>query len=176
MAGGALHVAGTVLLRQRIPAFVAGTGGLLSAVGFGMVAGTLGTAWIGARWSPRAAMAAALAGIGAALVLFTRADSLGALLAVGFLAGIFVAILLVTTEATVQGVVSAETRGRVFALRDFATRIAVLGVAGLAGLALGRHWLSPIAIVAGAGVMLVAAAVAAFVGWKGEASKRSGIA
>jgi MFS family permease len=176
MAGGALHVAGTVLLRQRIPAFVSGTGGLLSAVGFGMVAGTLATAWIGRRWSPRVSMALGLAGIGVALVFFTRAFTLGPLLGVGFGAGIFVAILLVTTEATVQGAVGPEARGRVFALRDFATRVAVLGVAGLAGLALGRHWLHPTAIVAGAGAMLVAAAVAALVGWKGETSKRRGVA
>src|SRR5205814_10716075 len=101
-------------------------------VGFGMVAGTLATAWIARRWTPRVLMALALAGIGLALLLFTRAFLLAPLLAVGFIAGIFVAILLVTTEATVQGVVSAETRGRVFALRDFATRVAALVVAGLA--------------------------------------------
>jgi len=87
MAGGVLHVAGTTLLRQRLHTFVSGTGGLLSAVGFGMVAGTLLTAWTGQRLSARGSMAAGLAGTGVALLVFARAYSLGALLAVAFAAG-----------------------------------------------------------------------------------------
>ena len=117
VAGGALHVAGTVLLKQRVSAFLSGTGGVLSAVGFGMVAGTLLTAWRGSRTTPRALTAAGLTGTGVALALFTRAVSLAALMGVAFIAGIFVAILLVTTESAVQAAVSAEARGRVFALR-----------------------------------------------------------
>src|SRR5439155_13860179 len=57
IAGGALHVAGTVLLRERMTGFVSGTGGVLSALGFGMVAGTLLLAWRGGRW-PRGPLAA----------------------------------------------------------------------------------------------------------------------
>ena len=166
VAGGALHVAGTVLLRQRVGAFVSGTGGLLSAVGFGMVAGTLLTAWRGKHWSPRSSMAAALFGIGASLLLFTRAFSLPALLGVGFLAGIFVAILLVTTESVVQAAVAPEARGRVFALRDFSTRVAVLATAGLLGVALGRGWLDHAATVASAGALLVVAGSVSYIGWK----------
>src|SRR6185295_6864346 len=163
MAGGALHVAGTTLLRQRLGTFVSGTGGLLSSLGFGMVAGALLTAWTGRRWAPRVSMAVGLLGTGAALLLFARAHALVSLLAVAFGAGIFVAILLVTTESTVQAAVEAAARGRVFALRDFATRVAVLGVAGLVGLGIGRGWISPAATVTGAGLMLVAAAVGGFV-------------
>ncbi len=157
IAGGALQVAGTVLLKQRVSAFVSGTGGVLAAVGFGMVAGTLLTARRGSRATPHAMMATGLAGTGVALVLFARAVSLPALLAVAFTAGVFVAILLVTTEAAVQAAVAKEARGRVFALRDFATRVAVLIAAGLLGVALGRGILSPAWTVAAAGALLIAA-------------------
>ena len=166
IAGGALHVAGTVLLRRRMSGFVSGTGGLLSTLGFGMVAGTLATAWRGGRRSPRLGMALGLAGTGLSLLLFTRAVSLPALLSVAFVAGIFVAILLVTTESAVQAAVGVEARGRVFALRDFSTRVAVLAAAGLLGLALGRGWLTPGMAVGGAGAMLIAAGAASYFGWK----------
>ena len=166
MAGGVLHVAGTTLLRQRLHTFVSGTGGLLSAVGFGMVAGTLLTAWTGQRLSARGSMAAGLAGTGVALLVFARAYSLGALLAVAFAAGIFVAILLVTTESVVQAAVDASARGRVFALRDFSTRVAVLAVAGLLGVLLGREWIAPSMAVTGAGALLLTGAVACYAGWK----------
>ena len=159
MAGGAVHVAGTVLLRRRVSGFVSGTGGLLSALGFGMVAGTLLTAWRGARGPGRLWMALGLAGTGLALVLFTRAISLLALLSVAFVAGIFVAILLVTTESAVQAAVGVEARGRVFALRDFSTRVAVLAVAGVLGMALGRGSIEPGIAVGFAGAMLIAAGV-----------------
>ncbi|HZI89668.1 MAG TPA: MFS transporter, partial [Candidatus Polarisedimenticolia bacterium] len=71
MAGGTLHVAGTVLLRHRMAAFVSGTGGLLATLGLGMVAGTLLTAMLAKRWSPRLSMAVGLAGTGGCLILFT---------------------------------------------------------------------------------------------------------
>lgn len=166
VAGGVLHVAGTTLLRQRLHTFVSGTGGLLSAVGFGMVAGTLLTAWKKRRLSARGSMAAGLAGTGVALLVFARAYSLGALLAVAFAAGIFVAILLVTTESVVQAAVDASARGRVFALRDFSTRVAVLATAGLLGVLLGREWIAPSMAVTGAGALLLVGAVACYVGWK----------
>jgi MFS family permease len=166
VAGGALHVAGTVLLERRVEGFISGTGGLLSAVGFGMVVGTLFTAWIGKRGSPRASMALGLLGIGASLLLFTRAHSLTAILGVGFVAGIFVALLLVTTESVMQASVSAEARGRVFALRDVSTRVAVLVTAGLLGVALGHGLLSHAAAVAGAGAILIVAAVWSGIAWK----------
>ncbi len=165
-AGGALHVAGTVLLRQRMSPFVSGTGGVLSALGFGMVAGTLALAWRGGRWSRKTLVAVGLAGTGVCLVAFTRAVSFPALAAVAFTAGIFVALLLVTTEALVQAAVGPEARGRVFALRDFSTRVAVLGTAGLLGIALGHAWITPGWAVGGAGALLVAAGVFGAFGWK----------
>jgi len=166
VAGGALHVAGTVLLKERMSAFVSGTGGVLAAVGFGMIAGTLVTAGRAGLLPPRLRSAIALGGAGASLLLFTRAATFPALAGVAFTAGIFVALLLVTTESSVQRAVAAEARGRVFALRDFSTRVAVLAAAGVLGLALGRGWLRPETAVAGAGALLILAAVAAVVGWK----------
>ncbi|HEY2925148.1 MAG TPA: MFS transporter [Candidatus Eisenbacteria bacterium] len=166
VAGGALHVAGTVLLRQRMSAFVSGTGGVLSAVGFGMVAGTLFTAWRGRLWPPRLLIATGLLGTGVALAVFSRAVSFPALAAVGFTAGIFVALLLVTTEAVVQASVGPEARGRVFALRDFSTRVAVLATAGVLGIALGRSWLTPGMAVVGAGALLAGAGIWIALRWK----------
>ncbi len=166
VAGGALHVAGTVLLSRRMSGFVSGTGGLLSALGFGMVAGTLLTAWLGRRLPARLLIAVGLAGTGVMLVLFSRAGSFPELLGVAFAAGIFVALLLVTTESAVQGAVGPAARGRVFALRDFSTRVAVLAAAGVLGVALGGGWLTPEWTVAGAGVLLVAAGIAGLFLWR----------
>jgi len=166
IAGGALHVAGTVLLRGRMTGFISGTGGILASLGFGMVAGTVVLTWRGARWPRRTLAAIGLIGTGIMLALFTRAASFPALAAVGFTAGIFVALLLVTTEAAVQSAVAPGARGRVFALRDFSTRVAVLGAAGLLGLALGHGWVTPTVAVAGAGTMLISAGILALLGWK----------
>jgi predicted MFS family arabinose efflux permease len=151
--------------------FVSGVGGILAALGFGMVAGTLLTAWRGRRLRPRLLIAIGLAGTGATLALFTRAVSFPALWAVAFVAGIFVAILLVTTEAAVQSAVGPEARGRVFALRDFSTRVAVLATAGLLGIALGRGWFPPAWAVAGAGALLLGTAVFMFAGETGKTFK-----
>jgi len=166
IAGGALHVAGTVLLRERMTGFISGTGGILASLGFGMVAGTVVLAWRGALWPRRALAAIGLMGTGITLALFTRAASFPALAAVGFAAGIFVALLLVTTESAVQSAVAPEARGRVFALRDFSTRVAVLGAAALLGLALGHRWVTPAVAVAGAGAMLASAGILAMLLWK----------
>jgi MFS family permease len=169
VAGGALHVAGTVLLKQRMSAFVSGTGGMLATLGFGMVAGTLITAGPLGRRPPRLLGAIGLCGAGVCLILFTRATSFPALAAVAFTAGIFVALLLVTTESAVQRAVAPELRGRVFALRDFSTRVAVLAAAGALGVGLGRGWIRPEQAVGGAGVMLVIAAVASVLRWRRSA-------
>src|SRR5207249_2074131 len=84
IAGGALHVAGTVLLRGRMTGFISGTGGILASLGFGMVAGTVVLTWRGARWPRRTLAAIGLIGTGIMLALFTRAASFPALAAVGF--------------------------------------------------------------------------------------------
>jgi MFS family permease len=174
IAGGALHVAGTVLLRERMTGFVSGTGGILAALGVGMVVGTLLTAWRGRLLKPRLLIAIGLAGTGIMLALFTRAVSFPALWAVAFVAGIFVAMLLVTTEAAVQSAIGPEARGRVFALRDFSTRVAVLATAGLLGIALGRGWFPPAWAVAGAGALLLGAAVFMFAGERSGTFERAG--
>jgi MFS family permease len=158
IAGGVLHVAGTVLLRERTSGVVAGVGALLATVGLGMVAGTLllSTA---ARRCPGGLLASlALLGIGGAVAAFPFARSGLPLHAVAFTAGVFVALLLVTTEATIQRAAAPDARGRVFALRDIATRIGVLGSAALAGAAVGSHW------VTSAGAVLVAGTVVAIAG------------
>lgn len=168
VAGGALHVAGTVLVRQRTSGFVSGVGGILSLLGFGMVGGTLLLAWRGRRWSRRLLITVGLAGTGAALVLFAGARHYAVIAALALAAGFFVALLLVTTEAAVQSTVGAEARGRIFALRDFSTRLAVLVTAGLLGPALGRGWLDPAWTVAGAGALLIAAGIWGYARWSRE--------
>jgi predicted MFS family arabinose efflux permease len=156
VGGGALHVAGTVLIERRTAGFISGMGGILSALGAGMVVGTLALAGRGARWPSGTLIAAALSGIGLSLLLFAFLQSYAALLGVAVLAGVSVALLLVTTESLLQREIAAEVRGRVFALRDFVTRIAVLVFAGATGVVVGRHWLSPEMAVAfvGAGILL----------------------
>jgi len=166
VAGGALHVAGTVLIRHRAPGFVSGVGGVLSLLGLGMVVGTLLLTGRGRGLRPRFLIAAGLAGTGGALILFAVTSTFRSLALLAFAAGIFVALLLVTTESVIQGAVTPEARGRVFALRDFATRFAVLVVAGGLGLALGRRWIAPEATVGAAGGMLCLAGVAGWLGWK----------
>ena len=159
VAGGALHVAGTVLIQQRTSGVVAGVGALLATVGVGMVAGTLLLSTGARRWPSALLIAAALLGVGASLALFALARGRG-LYAVALAAGVFVALLLISTEALIQRAVAAEARGRVFALRDIATRVGVLASAGLTGAALGRHWVSSAGAVLAAGVVVAIVAVA----------------
>lgn len=160
VAGGALHVAAPILLASRGHGIVAGVGTLLAATATGMVAGSLALAARGGGGSPWGRTAAGLAGSGAALLLFTRSHRTGADLALGFGAGAFVALLLVTTEAALQGAIGPVARARVFALRDFTARLLVLASAGLCGLLLGRGMVRPEWAVAGAGALLIAGALA----------------
>jgi len=166
VAGGALHVAGTVLVKSRTAGFVSGMGGILSAVGFGMVAGTLLLASAGARLSQRLLVALGLSGAGLMLAIFAFTPAYLALALLALLAGFFVALLLVTTEAVVQAAIGPEARARVFALRDFSTRFAVLGAALLLGIALGQGWITPPWTVAFAGAMLLAAGVSGYFLWR----------
>jgi MFS family permease len=159
-AGGVLHVAGTLLIAQRMAGMVEGVGALLAAAGLGMVLGTLLLSARGDRLPGGVTAAAALVGIGASLIAFSLARQAALLFAIAFAAGFFVAALLIVTEAAIQNAVTADARGRVFALRDLATRLAVLGSAGAAGLLVGRGLIHPAAAVAAAGGLLVAAALA----------------
>ncbi len=160
IAGGALHVAGTVLIQERTSGVVAGVGALMATAGLGMVAGTLLLSTGARRWSGGLLIALALSGIGGAVAAFPLARSHLATHAVAFAAGVFVALLLVTTEAQIQRAVAPQARGRVFALRDIATRLGVLGSAGLVGAALGRHWVTSAgAVIAAGALVLVASAI-----------------
>ncbi|HET7498999.1 MAG TPA: MFS transporter [Candidatus Eisenbacteria bacterium] len=159
VAGGALHVAAPILLASRGHGIVAGVGTLLAATATGMVAGSLALAARGGGGSPWGRTAAGLAGSGAALLLFARSHRTGADLALGFGAGAFVALLLVTTEAALQGAIGPVARARVFALRDFTARLLVLASAGLCGVLLGRGMVRPEWAVAGAGALLIAGAL-----------------
>ncbi len=99
-------------------------------------------------------------GAGGALALFARSRHAATDLALGFGAGAFVALLLVTTEATLQESIGPEARARVFALRDFAARFLVLASAGLAGLLLARGAVPAESAILGAGVFLAAGGIA----------------
>ena len=159
-AGGVLHVSVPVLV-GRGGHLASGVGTLLAAAASGMVAGTLGLAARGRGGSARTRLAIGLLGTGAALGLFAVAPAGAASLAAAFLAGVFVALLLVTTETALQEAIAPETRGRVFALRDMAARVAVLAAAGLAGWVVARG-LPPRTAVIGAGALLGAAGLLGF--------------
>jgi len=159
VAGGVLHVAAPILLQSRGRGLVSGVGTLLAVTASGMVAGSLLLAARGCGKSPWGRTALGLAGAGAALVAFARAGRAGVDLSLAFSAGVFVALLLVTTEAALQQAIAAETRARVFALRDFAARLLVLLSAALSGWILGRGLLRPEWAVIGAGALLLVGAV-----------------
>jgi MFS family permease len=155
VAGGALHVAAPILLSRRGEGIVAGVGTILAAAATGMVAGSLLLAARGRGRTPWKRVGWGLLGTGAALILFARSHNPALDLALGFVAGVFAALLLVTTEALLQESIAAEVRARVFALRDVAARILVLIAAGLAGALLARAILSPEWTILGAGALLV---------------------
>jgi len=154
VAGGALHVAAPILLASRGRGIVSGVGTLLAATATGMVVGSLALAARGGGRSPWGRTALGLAGAGVALLLFARSHRIEADLALGFGAGAFVALLLVTTEAALQAAIAPETRARVFALRDFTARLLVLASAGISGVLLSRGLVPAEWAVSGAGVLL----------------------
>jgi len=162
-AGGVLHVAGTLLVKERMSAMVAGIGSLLAAAGLGMVLGVALLSAFGDRARGGPLAAGALGGLGAALIAFAFARSSAALHLAAFVAGLFVAALLIVTEAAIQRAIAPETRGRVFALRDLVTRVAVLVSAGAAGVVVGRGMVRPGAAVAAAGALLAAVALAGLI-------------
>jgi len=160
IAGGVLHVAAPVLLAKRGGGIVAGVGSLLAASATGMVVGSIALAARGGGRSPWGRTAWGLVGAGAALIVFARSRHPAADMALAFLAGLFVSLLLVTTEAALQEAIAAEARARVFALRDFAARVLVLASAGVAGLLLARGFVGAEWAVHGAGLVLVLGGIA----------------
>jgi hypothetical protein len=160
IAGGALHVAAPILLARRGGGIVSGVGTLLAALATGMVAVSAVLAARGGGRSPWGRIALGLVGAGGALVLFARSRHMASDLALGFGAGGFVALLLVTTEAALQESIGPEARARVFALRDFAARFLVLASAGVAGLLLARGVVPAEAAILGAGGLLAVGGIA----------------
>ena len=174
MAGGVLHVTVPILVGGHV---ASGVGTLLAAAACGMVVGTLGLAWRGRGGSPRRRLAVGLIGTGGSLALFAVAPNGAATLAAAFVAGLFVALLLVTTETALQETIAAEARGRVFALRDMAARVAVLATAGIAGWAVTRG-VEPRTAVIAAGALLGAMGLLGFAARESKrpsAARRDGV-
>lgn len=149
MAGGVLHVTVPILIAET-GRIASGVGTLLAAAASGMVVGTLGIAARGRRNAALPLLSVGLVGTGLALLLFAVVPVGAATLPVAFLAGLFVAILLVTSETALQEAIAPEARGRVFALRDMAARLAVLATAGVVGTIVAQG-LPPRAAILGAG-------------------------
>ncbi len=137
MAGGVLHVAVPILVGQggRV---ASGVGTLIASAAVGMVLGTLGIAARGAVAAPGTRLSVGLLGTGASIATFALVPNGIAAMVVAFFAGLFVALLLVTAETALQEAIAVEARGRVFALRDMAARLAVLVTAGGAGWIVAR--------------------------------------
>jgi hypothetical protein len=155
MAGGALHVSLPQVLGLRGAGVIAGLGGALGAAALGMVVTTVILADLIRKLPNPARLVLGLAGAGSALVAFAVLRHPAALACAAFVAGGFVVLLLVTTEAVIQESIAAEARGRVFALRDFLGRAGLLASAGLLALFLRRGWISPEWVVAVSGGILV---------------------
>lgn len=137
MAGGVLHVAVPILVGQggRV---ASGVGTLIASAAVGMILGTLGIAARGAVAAPGTRLSVGLLGTGASLAAFALVPNGIAAMTAAFFAGLFVALLLVTAETALQEAIAVEARGRVFALRDMAARLAVLVTAGGAGWIVAR--------------------------------------
>ena len=154
-AGGALHVGAPTLIGERGGGVISSVGVALAFAAVGMVAGTLFLTMRAGSGSGPARIEVALLGTGVATLAFALLSwKIGPSVA-AFTAGIFVAVLLVTTEAVIQQRIQPEARARVFALRDFFGRLGVLVSAGCFGFVLREGWLSPKGAVAAAGWLLV---------------------
>lgn len=154
-AGGALHVGAPTLIGQRGAGVVSSVGIALAFAAVGMVLGTLLLTIRAGSGSARARIEIALLGSGLATIAFALVPWKFGPEVAAFLAGIFVAVLLVTTEAVIQQRIQPDARARVFALRDFFGRLGVLVSAGSFGFVMREGWLSPKGAVAAAGCLLV---------------------
>lgn len=154
-AGGALHVSAPTVMEGRGTGIISSVGAIIACAAAGMAAGTLLLAARGRAGSTRARIEGALVGTGIALAALAAFPLQIATAGAAFAAGIFVAILLVTTEVVIQESIAEGARGRVFALRDFLGRLAVLVSAAAFGFLLKRGGLTPVAAIGVAGVALV---------------------
>ena len=155
IAGGALHVALPTVLRGHGAGVVSGVGAVIAFASAGMVAGTLAIAAWGRGGARAWVLQGSLAGAGLAVLLFATMPAAYAGPGAAFLAGLFVAFLLVQTESVIQQASRPETRARVFALRDFLARLGVVLSAGAFGWLLERRILTPSVAVALAGCLLI---------------------
>ena len=155
IAGGALHVALPTVIRSHGSGVVSGIGGVIAFAASGMVAGTLLLAAWGRGGSRAWVLAGSLVGTGIAVAAFARFPSRGAGAAAAFVAGLFVALLLIATESAIQQAALPEARGRIFALRDFLARLGVVVSAAVFGWLLERGGLTPGSAVVLAGSILV---------------------
>jgi hypothetical protein len=105
-------------------------------------------------------LAGSLVGTGLSVIAFATLPSRGAGASAAFLAGLFVAFLLITTESAIQHASRPEARARVFALRDFLARLGVVVSAGIFGWLLERRALAPGSAVVLAGCLLIAGGAA----------------
>jgi MFS family permease len=160
IAGGALHVALPTVIRSHGSGVVSGVGGLIAFASAGMVAGTLLLATWGRAGSRAWVLAGSLVGTGLSVIAFATLPSRGAGASAAFLAGLFVAFLLITTESAIQRASKPEARARVFALRDFLARLGVVVSAGIFGWLLERRGLAPGSAVVLAGCLLIAGGAA----------------
>ena len=160
IAGGALHVALPTVIRSHGSGVVSGVGGLIAFASAGMVAGTLLLAAWGRGGSRAWLLAGSLVGTGLSVIAFATLPSPGAGASAAFLAGLFVAFLLITTESAIQRASRPEARARVFALRDFLARLGVVVSAGIFGWLLERRGLAPGSAVVLAGCLLIAGGAA----------------
>ncbi|HEU4723869.1 MAG TPA: MFS transporter [Candidatus Eisenbacteria bacterium] len=169
MAGGVLHVTVPILVGES-GRVASGVGSLIAAAAVGMILGTLGIAARGAVASPGVRLSTGLLGTGVSLAAFAFASNGVAATAVAFAAGLFVSLLLVTSETALQEAIGVEARGRVFALRDMAARLAVLATAGLAGVVVAQG-LPPRTAVLAAGALLAVTGLIGFrARWTGTAA------
>jgi MFS family permease len=182
-AGGVLHVAVPILTGVRAGGVAAidegrvasGVGTLLAAAACGMVVGTVSLAARGRGGTPRRRLGLALGGTGLSLAAFSLAPAGAAAMGAAFAAGIFVSLLLVTTETVLQESIPAAARGRVFSLRDVAARIMVLGAAAAAGAVIASG-LSPRAAVLAVGAATAVAGAVGLVWRLGAAGSPPGAA
>ncbi len=168
MMGGVLHVTVPMVTGAGSgpdgPGRVAsGVGTLLAAAACGMVLGTVTLAARGKGGSSRLRLVIAVVGTGLSLAAFAMAPAGPAAAGVAFLAGVFVSVLMVTSETALQEAVPTAARGRVFALRDMAARITVLAAAGGAGVVMSGG-VAPRSAILIVGLLAALAAAAGLVG------------
>lgn len=133
IGGGFLHVAGALHAQSR-PGEVARLGGLMAIFGLGLAAST---AWAMTRRDlhPRLALGGSLVGAGAGLAMFAATRALPGMAAAALWTGVCVGPLLASAETELQRAAGPRRRGRAFAGRDFASRLAFLvAVAGAGAL------------------------------------------